>query len=83
MDPFAYLSVLTSIVLALGITRVLTGLGKLLQARGRVRVYWVHLVLVLNIVAARTRSERFHRFFAIFFLVYLLTFIGINLRLLT
>jgi hypothetical protein len=189
MDPFAYLSVLTSIVLALGITRVLTGLGKLLQARGRVRVYWVHLVwalnvflyqtlnwwilfrwqrqeqwtfflflfvllsptvafllsmllfpdvlddglelrqqyyenhrwffvlgallapidavdtllkgrahfiaqgplyvitlilvLVLNIVAARTRSERFHRFFAIFFLIYLLTFIGINLRLLT
>ncbi len=38
MNPFAYLSVLTSIVLALRITRVLTGLGKLLQVRGRVTV---------------------------------------------
>jgi hypothetical protein len=44
MDPFSYLSVLTSIVLALGITRILTGLGRLLQKRGRVRVYWVHLM---------------------------------------
>jgi hypothetical protein len=189
MDPFAYLSVLTSIVLALGIARILTGLGKLLQARGRILVYWVHLVwslnvflyqvlnwwilfrwqhqeqwtfflflfvllsptitfllsvllfpdpledgidlrqhfyanhrwffalgallapidamdtllkgqahfvaqgplyiftlllvCVLNIVAASTRRERFHTFFAVFFLVYLLAFIGINLRLLT
>jgi hypothetical protein len=39
MNPFSYLSVLTSIVLALGITRVLTGLGKLLQARDRIRIY--------------------------------------------
>jgi hypothetical protein len=38
MDPFSYLSVLTSIVLALGITRVLTGLGKLLQARGHLGI---------------------------------------------
>jgi hypothetical protein len=180
---------LTSIVLALGITRVLTGLGKLLQARGRIHVYWVHLVWALNvflyqvlnwwilfrwqsqeqwtfflflfvllsptvafllsmllfpdvledgldfrrhfyanhrwffilaaslapidamdtllkgrahfiaqgplyvvtlllvcglnIVAASTRRERFHAFFAVFFLIYLLAFISINLRLLT
>jgi hypothetical protein len=49
MNPFAYLSVLTSIVLALGIARVLTGLGKLLQARGRILIYWVHLVWSLNV----------------------------------
>jgi heme A synthase len=49
MDPFSYLSVLTSIVLALGITRILTGLGRLLQKRGRVRVYWVHLMWGLNL----------------------------------
>ena len=33
MDPFSYLSFLTSIVLALGITRVMTGIGELLQTR--------------------------------------------------
>jgi len=33
--------------------------------------------------SARTQSEWFHRFFAVFFLIYLLTFVGINLRLLT
>ena len=49
MDAFSYLSVLTSIVLALGITRLLTGLGRLLRARSRVRVYWVHLLLTLNV----------------------------------
>ena len=35
MDPFSYLSYLTSIVLAFGITRVITGLGYLQQVRGR------------------------------------------------
>ena len=49
MDAFSYLSVLTSIVLALGITRLLTGLGRLLQARSRVRIYWVHLLWTLNV----------------------------------
>lgn len=49
MDPFSYLSFLTSIVLALGITRILTGFGKLLQVRGRVYLYWVHLLWALNL----------------------------------
>ena len=49
MDPFAYLSVLTSIVLALGIARLLTGVGRLLQSRGRIRIYWVHLMWALNV----------------------------------
>src|SRR5947199_6017875 len=49
MDPFSYLSVLISIVLALGMTRVLQGLGEMLQARSHRRVYWVHAVWVLNI----------------------------------
>jgi hypothetical protein len=42
MDPFSYLSVLISIVLALGMTRVLAGVGEMLQARSRRRLYWVH-----------------------------------------
>jgi hypothetical protein len=49
MDPFSYLSVLTSIVLALGITRLLTGMGRLLQSRSQVTTYWVHLLWMLNV----------------------------------
>ena len=49
MDPFSYLSVLISIVLALGMTRVLAGVGEMLQARSRRRIYWVHAVWALNL----------------------------------
>ena len=49
MDPFSYLSVLISIVLALGMTRVLAGVGEMLQARSRRRIYWVHVVWVANL----------------------------------
>ena len=40
MDPFSYLSALISIILALGMTRVLAGVGEMLQARSRRRLYW-------------------------------------------
>jgi hypothetical protein len=49
MDPFSYLSVLISIVLALGMTRVLAGVGEMLQARSRHRIYWVHLIWIVNL----------------------------------
>ncbi|MGZ5504010.1 MAG: hypothetical protein ACXWGY_05055, partial [Chthoniobacterales bacterium] len=49
MDPFSYLSVLISIVLALGMTRVVAGIGEMLQARQRRRIYWVHAVWVFNL----------------------------------
>lgn len=49
MDPFSYLSVLISIVLALGMTRVLAGVGEMLQARSRRRIYWVHAVWIVNV----------------------------------
>jgi hypothetical protein len=49
MDPFSYLSVLISIILALGMTRVLAGVGEMLQARSRRRIYWVHAVWILNL----------------------------------
>lgn len=49
MDPFSCLSFLTSIVLALGVARLFTSIGMLLQHRGRVVVYWVHLVWSLNV----------------------------------
>ena len=50
MSPFAYLSVLTSIVLALGITRILSGYGQLVQVRHEVRVYWVHAFWGINVL---------------------------------
>ena len=49
MDPFGYLSILTSIVLGLGDTRVLTGFGRLLVVRHGQRLYWVHLMWALNL----------------------------------
>jgi hypothetical protein len=47
MDEFSYLSVLISIILGLAITQVLTGVGRLLQARRRVRLYWPAAVQVV------------------------------------
>ncbi|HET9368395.1 MAG TPA: hypothetical protein VFO22_10015 [Candidatus Udaeobacter sp.] len=49
MDAFNYLSVLISIILALGMTRVLAGVGEMLQARTRHRIYWVHVVWIVNV----------------------------------
>jgi hypothetical protein len=49
MSAFEYLSVLISIVLALGMTRVLAGIGEMLQARSRRRIYWVHVIWVVNL----------------------------------
>lgn len=39
-EEFQYLTVFVSIILGLGITQLLTNVGRLAQARGRVRVYW-------------------------------------------
>src|SRR3989442_12649488 len=49
MSPFEYLSVLISIVLALGMTRVLAGVGEMLQASSHRQIYWVHVVWIANL----------------------------------
>jgi hypothetical protein len=49
MGAFEYLSVLISIILALGMTRVLAGVGEMLQARRHRRIYWVHVVWIVNL----------------------------------
>jgi hypothetical protein len=46
MDPFSYLSVLISIILALGMTRVLAGVGEMLQARSRRRLLGARRLVV-------------------------------------
>lgn len=49
MGAFEYLSVLISIILALGMTRVLAGVGEMLQDRSRRRIYWVHVIWIVNL----------------------------------
>jgi hypothetical protein len=49
MNAFEYLSVLISIVLALGMTRVLAGVAEMLQQRTYRRIYWVHVIWIVNL----------------------------------
>src|SRR6201997_254914 len=49
MGAFEYLSVLISIIIALGMTRVLAGVGEMLQARAQHRIYWVHATWIVNL----------------------------------
>jgi len=49
MDAFSYVSGLITVILALGIGRILVGVGKLLEERRRVRLYWVHFMWVANV----------------------------------
>jgi hypothetical protein len=49
MGAFEYLSVLISIILALGMTRVLAGVGEMLQARSHRRIYWVHAIWIIKL----------------------------------
>src|SRR5438046_8389698 len=49
MAAFEYLSVLISIILALGMTRVLGCVVEMLQARSHRRIYWVHAIWIINL----------------------------------
>jgi len=55
MDEFSYLSVLITIILGLGITQLMTGLGWLIVSRESVRLYsptvaWIGLLLIFHIL---------------------------------
>ena len=72
MDPFSYIIVLTSIILGLGVTRIVGGLGHLLQTRKRRHNYWVHALWMINLlllmalvwfVAYRWRDNQHWTFF--------------------
>src|SRR3954471_23039506 len=44
VDAFSYLSVLLSIIIGLGVTQLLTAVGRLIRHRDRVRVDWLPLL---------------------------------------
>ena len=78
MNAFEYLSVLISIILALGMTRVLAGVGEMLQARSHRRIYWVHAVWIVNLflylviawwIFYRWRDQQPWRFFLFVFVL--------------
>jgi hypothetical protein len=49
MDAFSYISIVPSIIIALGMTRLLTGIGKIVERRDRVHNYWVHILWSANL----------------------------------
>ncbi len=49
MSTFEYLSVLLSIIVGLGITHIIIGLGRLISHSSGRSIYWVHLIWMLNI----------------------------------
>jgi hypothetical protein len=48
MDPFSYVCVLTSIVAGLAVTRLVGGIGQLIQTWRRTPGYWVHALWMVN-----------------------------------
>ena len=52
MTVFEYLSVLVSVILGLGVTHMLAGVSKIIQARGKVTPYWVHFLWTANVLIA-------------------------------
>src|SRR5882757_3085270 len=84
MAAFEYLSVLISIILALGMTRVLGGVGEMLQARSHRRIYWVHAIWIINLflylviawwIFYRWRNQQPWTFFLFVFVLILPTFL--------
>ncbi len=48
MDAFEYISILTSIIIGLGMAQLLLGVSRLIQHPESARPYWVHLCWVLT-----------------------------------
>jgi hypothetical protein len=46
---FDYLAILICVIIGLALTHLLSGLGRLIQLRHNVRLYWVQLVWTLNV----------------------------------
>jgi hypothetical protein len=51
-------------------------------AQGSLYVFFLGTIFILMIIASRISRPGYHAFFALFFFLYLLAFIAINLRVL-
>lgn len=56
MDVFEYVAVMVTVVLALGLSHLLTSLASMLVHRERVRPYWVHAVWVFSLLALHLQA---------------------------
>lgn len=56
MDEFNYLSVLISIILGLGITRLLKGLGQQIEFRAEIRSYWPSLCWAMTLLLIHVQT---------------------------
>jgi hypothetical protein len=50
LETFRYLAVMVSMILGFGVTRLLGGIGNLLQVRSHVRSYWLHSVWIVMLI---------------------------------
>jgi hypothetical protein len=50
MEAFNYLTVMVSVVVGLGLTQLLAGIGNFVQIRRRVTFYWLHTCWVLLLI---------------------------------
>lgn len=55
MGSFEYISVLISVLLGLAITHLVVGMVSMIQNRESTRLYWVHLLWVLNVITYITQ----------------------------
>ena len=49
MDYFSYVSIVPSIILSLGIAKLLAGFARILDSSVRERTYWIHLFWGLKV----------------------------------
>ncbi len=56
MDVFEYVAVMVTVVLALGLSHLLTSLASMLVHPERVRPYWVHFVWVSSLLALHLQA---------------------------
>ena len=52
MDRFSFVMVLLSIIVGLGVTELLTNVARQIQSRARIKLYWLHSVLVALVFVA-------------------------------
>jgi hypothetical protein len=56
VDEFGYLSVITSVIIGLSITQLLQGIGQVINARDRVRIYWPTMAWAVFLLLVDTQA---------------------------